>query len=130
MALESRLFQASFSATLLWSTAIATALLVLASPARAEAVTLVCQNESKYGGSITLRVDYDQKIAYRLQDNGNVWWSAAAMITEGDVTWDGIQFSGSLNRLSGQFTMREKRSTQSSLDPYFFGPCRRATQKF
>ena len=142
-----RFFQASFSATLLKSAALAIALLVQASPARAEVVTLVCQqseaNQAQlaWGSSFTLRINYDQKIVYLLGPDGSVWFSAAATITESDVRWGNwaldnrddatgnpLGFLGSLNRLSGEgvasFMQKGGRLRVMS------GPCRRATQKF
>ncbi len=138
MAPESRLFQANFSAALLRSAALAIALLVPASPARAEVVTLVCQQESvgaftESGGSFTLRVDYDRKIVDLLRSDGTVRLSAAAMITVGDVQWEtdltkAHAFMGILNRISGQgsATYWDDRNLMHQMS----GPCRRATQKF
>ena len=137
MASKFRFFQASFSATLLKSAALAVALLVQASPARAEVVTLICQNnyDNKAGSqgpsSFTLRINYDQKLVELLNPSGSVWFSEAARITESDVRWDsneGALFMGSLNRLSGEgvasFMQKGGRLRVMS------GPCRRATQKF
>ena len=72
---KSRLFQASFSETLLWSAAIA--LIVLASPARADTVTLLCANEP-HGNSFTLQVDYDQKLVALLNSDGTAQWTKSA----------------------------------------------------
>lgn len=147
MALESRLFQAGFSATLLWSAAIATVLLVPASPVRADVVTLVCQNSDGGGDSMTIRVDYDRKIVDLLWSDGTARYSAPATITEGAVTWRAALpnagepnspaepwFDGSLNRLSGQGYVRFPRvgGARGNLGVWesVSGPCRRATQKF
>jgi len=127
---------------LLRSAALAVALLVQASPARAEVVTLICQGESiepqhrAWGTSFTLRINYDQKIVDLLGPNGTVWFSAAATITESSVSWDKWNYSsgyapgfmGSLNRLSGHglATFRYENESMRSMS----GPCRRATQKF
>ncbi len=137
-----RFIQANFSATLLWSAALAVALFVQASPARAEVVTLVCQSEANtpqlpgWGSSFTLRINYDQKIVDLLHPSGSVWFSEAATITESYVQWfrwdssgKAPSFKGSLNRLSGQgeATISEK---ESNIIRQMSGPCRRATQKF
>ncbi len=134
---KSRFFQARFSATLLKSAAIAVALLVQASPARAEVVTLICQNDyrSQVGmpgpSSFTLRINYDQKVVELLSPSGTVQFSAAASITESDVQWlsdEERRFSGTLNRLSGE-SFVWYYETESMLKQVS-GPCRRATQKF
>jgi hypothetical protein len=127
-------------------TALAIALAVLASPASAEAVTLVCQNDGPAPGvgTFALRVDYDRKIvdmpnsADLARPVGTAFYSAAPTITAGAVDWDvvinpkGAIFRGSLNRLSGQgwvsystFYSDGRQSLQT-----LSGPCRRATQKF
>jgi hypothetical protein len=129
---KSRFFQASFAA------ALAIALIVPASPARAEVITLVCTNESSGGGSFTLRVDYDRNIvdmpnsADMPNSIGTAYYSAAATITKDDVTWDintDRIFRGSLNRLSGQGTVSFAKN-DGSRTLGLSGPCRRATQKF
>lgn len=135
-----RFYQASFSTALLRSAALAVALIVQASPARAEVVTLVCQQEpgphnTESGGSFTLRADYDRKIVDFLRSDGTAYRSAAATITEGAVSWDSsgreigpLSFMGSLNRLSGQgnATYWDDRGFMKQMS----GLCRRATQKF
>jgi hypothetical protein len=139
MAPKSRLFQASFPATLLQSAALAIALLVPASPARAEVVTLVCQHET--GISVTIRVDYDRNIVDLLKSDGTASFSSAAQITEGAVKWEvlvnnanGQHFFGTLNRLTGQLS--NMSYPVDDVKPGFYysrgmsGLCRRATQKF
>jgi len=136
-----RFFQARFSATLLRCVALAVALLVQASPARAEVVTLVCQNNAAsqhpplpVDSLFTLRINYDQKVVELLNSNGSARESAAARITESTVEWDSgkhPRFGGEVNRLSGEGVV---------VFPYWVGnlhttsrmsgPCRRATQKF
>ena len=133
MTTKSGFFQASFSA------ALAIGLLALASPARAEVVTLICQDKMS-SESFTLRVDYDRKIVDFLWPDGtNVRLSAAATITENAVTWypnndkpnsnGDFAFMGMLNRLAGEvrmdFTLRSGVNSA-----HYSGPCRRATQKF
>jgi hypothetical protein len=139
MAPRSGFFQASFSAALLWSAALAAALIVQASAARAETVTLVCQNDGPApgGGSFTLRVDYDQKIVALLRPDGVAQYSAAATITEGEVRWDaalvgdGKFFQGSLNRLTGKGLANFPLPFAGQIMMGgMSGPCRQATQKF
>lgn len=132
MASQSRFFQV----------ALAIAIVVLAAPARAEVVTLLCQNtntQSYTGDSSTLRVDYERKIVELLRSDGTATYSAAATITEGAVDWkavlnkpSGAIFSGSLNRISGQVWGRHPVVAADGrvLDNILSGPCRRATQKF
>lgn len=127
MAPKYKLFQASFSA------ALAIALFMSVSLARAEVVTLVCKNESGSVGtddSFTLRVDYDRKIVDLLRSDGTAHYSAPAKITEGSVEWGSYEtgvFRGSLDRLSGKGSV-----AWPSADPFarMSGSCRRATQKF
>jgi len=144
MAPKSRLFQKNFSAASLRSTALAIVLIVTASPARAEVVTLLCQNEAQPGSTFTLQVDYDRKTVADVYSNGTLGGTVAATITESEVTWDHIdehvevfkgnwgrfQFAGSLNRLSGQGRVTYWRMDTSQPSWSMSGPCRRATQKF
>lgn len=137
---KSRFFQENFSATLLRSVALAIALIVTASPARAEVVTLVCQNQLEGGGSFTLQVDYDRMIVNLLSSDGTIIVSAEAKISASDVKWywDNSKwdysspkaqgFTGGLNRLSGEggMTYYERQTVFHNM----VGPCRRATQKF
>ena len=129
MAPESRFFRVSISA------ALAIALIVLASPARAEVVTLICQSDSSdsnnWEPSFTIRIDYDRKTVDWLRSNGTVALSSAATITESDVQWysaEAQEFRGGLNRLSGQGTLGF--TERQVIRRYMSGPCRRATQKF
>lgn len=137
-----RFFQAGFSATLLRGAAIAIALIVTASPARAEVVTLICQQEqlpdnTLWGDSFTLRIDYDRKIVDWLSSSGTTLLSATATVTEAEVQWGDLAeiykgdkyFKGSVNRLSGQGQMGYKYSG-AAFSHQMSGPCRRATQKF
>ena len=146
MAPVSRLFRANFSAALLRSVALATVLLVQASTASAEVVTLICQPQS--GNSFTLRIDYDRKTVDLLVPDGRSYFApAAATITEGSVTWDRrfereevlkgymghYRFEGSLNRLSGEGKFTFWRNTEGREEQRIdsnSGLCRRATQKF
>lgn len=122
----------------IWNAALAIALAAIASSAHAEAVTLVCQNDGPTpgGGTFTLRVDYDRKTVDLLRPDGAVRHSAAATITESNVTWKAVLegekwFEGSLNRLSGQglanFPVLYAGQVMMG---GMGGPCRRATQKF
>jgi hypothetical protein len=118
---------------------MAAAVLVPISPARAEVVALVCQDQSGTGGSFTLRVDYDRKVVALLSSNGGVLFSSAARVTDSDVTWevtvenmDGFKFLGVLNRLSGQggVSFPTRYSNGKVTSDHWYGPCSRATQKF
>lgn len=134
MASQSRFFQV----------ALAIAIVVLAAPARADVVTLLCQNtnaQSYTGDSSTLRVDYDRKIVQLLGSDGTAVYTAAATITEGAVDWKAVLdkpsggiFSGSLNRISGQvwghFPVVGADGRVREHNNILSGPCRRATQKF
>jgi hypothetical protein len=119
--------------------ALAIALVVSASPVRAEVVTLVCRNDGPTPGhgSFTLRVDYDRKIVALLQPDGIARYSAPATITESEVRWnavlsgDGKIFQGSLNRLTGKGLANFPLPFAGQIMMGgMFGPCRRATQKF
>ena len=130
-----RFFQSSFSATLLKSAALAVALLVQASPARAEVVTLICQHNAGPGHNIsfTLRINYGQKVVEFLSPSGTVWFSAVASITDSDLRWNYQKrghFTGSLNRLSGEGVVEYPADGNNPSTDQLFGPCRRATQKF
>jgi hypothetical protein len=121
---------------------LALAFVALSSPARAQVVTLLCQNtnpQSYTGDSSTLRVDYGRKTVELLRSDGTAAYSAGATITEGAVEWTAVLdkprggiFSGSLNRLSGQLSGQHTFVAADGriLDNILSGPCRRATQKF
>ena len=139
MTTKSRFFQAAFSATQLRSATFAIALIMQASPAHAEVVTLVCQHET--GISVTIRVDYDRNIVDLLQSDGTVHFSSAAQITEGAVKWDvlvnnanGQHFFGALNRFTGQLSNMSYPVDDVKAGHFYSrgvsGVCRRATQKF
>ena len=144
MALKSRFFQANFFAAILRSATLAIVLLMSASPASAEVVTLICQNETG-GNTFTLRVDYDRKIvdmpnsADMSEPVGTALFSAPATITESDVSWNlvmenmnGYKFMGGISRLSGiGFVLFPTKYSNNAMgENHFAGPCRRATQKF
>jgi hypothetical protein len=136
---ESRGFRAALA---ILQTALAMALTVQISPARAEAVTLICENTSgtNYWPSFTLKVDYDRKTVELLVPDGRVFLSSEATVTQSNVSWteDSSRwdsssqkpqgFAGGVNRLSGQGFVRyiERQVVVYSMS----GPCRRATQKF
>ncbi len=149
---KSKFFQASFSATLLQSAALSSALLLAVSPAHAETLTLVCENDR--GGSLTLLINFDQKTVGLPSDNSasSCTWDiegrklvvpncnppGPAQISERSITWErnikivtgdgGIhdqKVTGSLDRLTGSVFMQKTGSADT-----FGGKCRRATQKF
>jgi hypothetical protein len=121
---------------------LAVAMIVLAFPARAEVVTLLCK--VKDGGSFTLWVDYDRKMVADANSDGNSATFVPAKITEGEVSWEHVfqnvevfkgrfgrfQFAGSLNRLSGEGWVRYWRM-DTGQGPYGrSGVCSRAERKF
>lgn len=78
MASESGFFQDSFAATLLWGAALAVALVVQASPARAETLTLACESTAEGSGSalykspVKFRIDLDSRVVDLLTPAGGV----------------------------------------------------------
>jgi hypothetical protein len=105
---------------------------------RAEVVTLVCQTVSS--ASFILRVDYDRKMVDMPNDAdlpnpvGTAFFSAAAQITELDVTWNvvakdmaGHKFAGGVNRVTNQgfvvFPQKSRNGTVTS--QRMDGPCSR-----
>jgi|GEM_PF-1370061 len=142
MAKKSGFFQARLSAALLRCAALAGALVLLALPAHAEVVTLVCQAE--LGFSATIRIDYDRKTVDLVNSEGSAAYRAPATITEGGVAWNLAlpssgeplapakpHFWGSLNRLSGQGLIEYPHADRAARGHAgVTGPCRRATQKF
>lgn len=137
MQLKSVFFQSNPFPTLLRSAALVMVLIAPTLPAHAEVVTLVCQNEGE-GGSLTFRIDYEQKTASLMNEDGSVYVSAPADITDTQVWWDvkvaepNYRFHGSLNRLAGTIWVRYAGNNGGGgLMMYLkHGPCRRATQKF
>lgn len=121
------------------SVALAILLFAQASSARAEGVTLVCQDE-KTNESFVLRVDYDRKIVDYLWSDGTPRASAPARIMANDIWWEArhegrneTAFKGGLDRLSGRGWLIEydtPRLAAANLGRHKSGPCRRATQKF
>jgi hypothetical protein len=121
---------------------LAVALIMLAFPARAEVVTLLCK--IKEGGSFTIRVDYDRRMVADVRSDGSSGTFVPAKITDGDVTWDHVfqnvevfkgrfgrfQFAGSLNRLSGDGWVRYWRMDTSQGPWQLSGACGRAEKKF
>lgn len=137
---KSGLFQASFSA------ALAIALLVQASPVRAEPVTLSCRADA--GSTYTLRINYSTGLIEELAPSGNAYTNrvATATISPNAIIWsidqpssylsgDDVRhqttehWEGRIDRLSGTGWVR---SYYESL--YHHLPvdvtCRQATQKF
>lgn len=116
--------------------ALAVFLAVTTTPAQAEAVTLVCQQES--GGSFRLRVDYDRKLIELLNSDGSSQFSAPARITEGHVRWNVTgpsmgthKFEGELDRGTGAGWVFTPPDNPNLMKPrHMNGMCRRATQKF
>ena len=139
MVQKSGFFQARLSAAVLRSAALAIALLVQASPSRAEPVTLSCRSD--ISEIWTLRINYKTGLVERLASSGKVYYAAAATISPNAIVWsieflddDGTnppataRWKGNIDRLSGTGWIQFYRL------PFFDGPvsvtCRQATQKF
>lgn len=140
MALESRFFQASFFATL------AITLIVQASPAHAEPVTLSCRIDGADTGSetLTLRIDYATGLVEQLGPSGNPYTNRIApnaSISDNAIVWSaelldtGLEtpvpmvWKGTIDRLSG--VGWEEFSREPDWTPYRTSyTCREATQKF
>jgi hypothetical protein len=96
---KAKLFQAGFSALL------AIAFLVLASPTRAEPVTLSCRDDAK-SHTITLRVNYTTGLVEQLAPSGNAYTNrvATATISPNAIIWlnqTTEHWEGRIDRLSG-----------------------------
>ncbi len=144
---ESRFFQASFSAAVLRSAALAIALLVLASPTRAEPVTLSCRADAG-SETLTLRINYATGLVEQLAPSGKAYTNrvATAAISQNAIVWsidqpssyltgDGVthqtteHWEGRIDRLSGTgWTQSHQEGLYRNLPVDI--TCRQATQKF
>lgn len=159
MAAKSGFIQARFSVVLLRSAALAIALIVQVSPARAESIALVCETTSTlpecnaaYSNvpcstsppSVVLNVDFALgRVGFTDRRTSVTWMATGAKVSDVVVDWDKFapwpknpalksRFSGSLNRLTGEvdFDYRYDQGNGSWSPSGFQGKCRRATQKF
>jgi hypothetical protein len=151
MALKSKFFQASFSTTVLRSAALAIALLIQTSPARAETLALTCESTAEGSGTqfyrspVKFQVDLDQRIIRFLDSGGSTIASTtdvlsnsrthSVRITDSSIKWlladsEGFPyFAGLIDRDSGN-TEVSWVSKSRAFSNVFQGRCRRATQKF
>jgi hypothetical protein len=86
---KSGLFKARFFGPLLHSTGLALALVVLASPARAESVTLSCRVDTA-SEAITLRIDYATGLVEQIGPSGQAFTNRTApnaRISANAIVW-------------------------------------------
>jgi len=146
MASKSRFFQAGFSAALLRSVALAIALIVTASPARAEPVTLSCRTDAS-PATWTFRINYATGLVEQLAPSGNAYTNriATATISPNTIAWSIDQpssyrtgddvihqttehWEGHIDRLSATGWMQSHQGDFPANIVDF--TCRQATQKF
>jgi hypothetical protein len=147
MAQKSGFFQANFSAALLRSAALAVALLVHASPARAEPVTLTCRSDAG-PATWTFRIDYATGMIEELAPSGKAYANrvAKATVSPNAIIWsidqpssyltgDNVRhqttehWEGHINRLSATGWVRSYHESLYHSDAVNI-TCRQATQKF
>lgn len=138
--------QAGFSATLLRGAALAIALIVSASPARAEPVTLSCRDAGP--GTWTFRINYatgrieelaasgkayDDRVATATISPNAIRWSIdqpSSYLTGDNVRHQSIEhWEGHIDRLSGTGWVQSYYQNFSHSVPVSI-TCRQATQKF
>lgn len=142
MAPKSRLFQASFSAALLQSAALAIALIVPASPVRSETLDLACASTGEGPShNIRLKIDTDRRIVMEIGLSGAFGEfnspPYAATISEQFIKYEGpgagnsdyLQV-GTIDRIAGTYNriLTHKASGHTAANSNY--ACRRATQKF
>ena len=143
----SRFFQARFPATLLRSTGLAIALIVLASPARSETLDLACATTDR-DYNIRIQIDTDRRNITAVADFAN--WPVVITRANGDsryiITTISDQFikftdktagsyeeragnygEGTLDRIAGTLHFENFSSGSTSRSDW---ACRRATKKF
>lgn len=147
MAPKSGFKQAGFSATLLRGAALAIALIVSASPARAEPVTLSCRTDAG-PGIWTFRIDYatgrieelaasgkayDGRVATATISPNAIRWSIdqpSSYLTADNVRHQSIEhWGGHIDRLSGTGWVQSYYQKLYHSVPVNI-TCRQATQKF
>lgn len=143
---KSRFFQANFSAALLRNAALAIALIVTASPASAEPVTLSCRTDAG-PATWTFRINYATGLVEQLAPSGNAYTNriATATISPNAIVWsidqpssyltgDGVthqtteHWEGHIDRLSATGWMQSSQGDFPANVVDF--NCRQATQKF
>jgi len=144
---HSRFTRAGFSATLLRSAALAIALLVPASPARAEPVTLSCRTDAG-PATWTFRINYATGLVEELAPSGKAYSNrvARATISPNAIVWsinqpssyltgDNVRhqttehWEGHIDRLSGTGWIRSYYESLYHNEAVNI-TCRQATQKF
>ena len=139
----SRFFQARFPATLLRSTVLAIALIVLASPARSETLDLACAT-TDHDYNIRIQIDTDRRNITAVADFAN--WPVVITKANGDsryiITTISDQFikftdktdditghfgEGTLDRIAGTLHFENFSSGSTGRSDW---ACRRATKKF
>ena len=135
---------ATFSATLLRSTALSGAILVFASPAfAADPVTLSCRPDPGTA-TLTLRINYDTGLVEQIGPSGKPYTNRiapGARITTNAIVWSvkmmdtglakpvPMLWEGNIDRLSGTGWVQFSRAPD--WHPYRENvTCRQATQKF
>ena len=143
---KSRFFQANFSVALLRNAALAIALIVTASPASAEPVTLSCRTDDG-PATWTFRINYATGRVEQLAPSGEAYSNrvATATISPNAIVWsidqpssyltgDGVthqtteHWEGSIDRLSATGWMQSHQGDFPTNVANF--TCRQATQKF
>jgi hypothetical protein len=133
----SRFFQASFPATLLRSTALAIALIVLASPARSEMIDLTCAGtESSSNSNVRIQIDTEQRTVVETWGTGTAQYRTT-MISDQFIKFsdqnmhdsDDVFSEGTLDRIAGTLSINSTNSKGFIFSSNRW-TCRRATQKF
>lgn len=142
MALKSRFFRASFSATLLRSAALAISLLVLVSPAHSATLDLACVSTGAGDSflfpnpNIRLLIDTDGSTVTEISIEGPGQSNPlAATISDQFIKYSGplpgnsdYSLVGTLDRIAGTLGRTIKIPTGGAASQNY--ACRRATQKF
>lgn len=147
MALKFKFTRASYSSTWLWCLVFAFALIVQVTPASAEPVTLICNNDASTI-VITYRIDFTNGQIEQLAPSGKAYtnrvtiatvspnaivWSIeqpSSYLTGDNVTHQTTEhWAGNINRLSGTGWTEAYNVDQYHNLPISF-TCRTATQKF
>ncbi len=146
MTRKSRYFQVGFSATVLRCAALAIALIVTASPARAELVTLSCRTDVG-SETFTFRINYATGLVEQLGPSGNAYTNrlATATISPNAIIWsidqpssyltgDGVthqtteHWEGHIDRLAATGWVESHKGDFPTHPIDII--CRQATQKF
>ena len=133
MVQASGFFRENFSATLLWSAALA--LLVLASAARSETIDLTCASTDS-SNSVRIQIDTEQRTVVKTWGTGTAQYRTT-MISDQFIkfsdqnvhdSYDAF-FDGTIDRIAGTLSINETNSKGFIFSNNRWS-CRRATQKF